>query len=63
MGIGLLPRSLLDSHPRVHLVQYQAIAPELGATTTLLARRRDAGEHPPLALLLELMHGQRPVDA
>lgn len=58
MGIGLLPRSLLEHHPRVHLVHYQAIAPELGATTTLLARRRDAGEHPPLSLLLELMRAQ-----
>ena len=58
MGIGLLPRSLLEHHPRAHLVHYQAIAPEFGATTTLLARRRDAGEHPPLALLLELMRAQ-----
>lgn len=62
MGIGLLPRSLLERHPRVHLVQYQAIAPQLGATTTLLARRRDAGEHPPLSLLLELMRAQSPLN-
>lgn len=62
MGIGLLPRSLLERHPRVHLVQYQAIAPLLGATTTLLARRRDAGEHPPLSLLLELMRAQSPLN-
>tara|TARA_Y100001951_G_scaffold7428_1_gene4705 strand:+ start:18742 stop:19629 length:888 start_codon:yes stop_codon:yes gene_type:complete len=62
MGIGLLPRSLLERHPRVHLVQYQAIAPQLGATTTLLAQRRDAGEHPPLSLLLELMRAQSPLN-
>lgn len=61
MGVGLLPRSLLERHPRAHLVQYQAIVAELGATTTLLARRRDAGEHPPLALLLELMRTQNPL--
>jgi DNA-binding transcriptional LysR family regulator len=62
MGIGLLPRSLLESHPRLHLVQYQPIAPELGATTTLLVRRRDAGEHPSLALLLELIRAQSPLN-
>ena len=62
MGIGLLPRSLPERHPRVHLVQYQAIAPQLGATTTLLAQRRDAGEHPPLSLLLELMRAQSPLN-
>lgn len=55
MGIGLLPRSLLESHPRLHLVRYQAIDAQFAATTTLLARRRDAAENPPLALLLELM--------
>lgn len=61
MGVGLLPRSLLERHPRGHLVQYQPIAAELGATTTLLVRRRDAGEHPPLALLLELMRARSPL--
>lgn len=62
MGIGLLPRSLLELHPRGHLVQYQSIAPELGATTTLLARRRDAAEHPALSLLLELVRAQSPLN-
>lgn len=58
MGIGLLPRSLLQLHPRGRLVAWQAIEADLAAAPTLLMRRRDAPAHPALERLLELLRGQ-----
>ncbi|MEX6501426.1 LysR substrate-binding domain-containing protein [Pseudomonas zhanjiangensis] len=55
MGVGLLPRSLLQSHPRGQLVAWQSIEADLAAAPTLLMRRRDAPEHAPLERLLELL--------
>lgn len=55
MGIGLLPRSLLQAHPRAPLVAWQSIDPELAAAPTLLVRRRDAPVHPALERLIELL--------
>lgn len=55
MGIGLLPRSLLQSHPRGQLVAWRAIEADLAAAPTLLMRRRDAAEHAALERLLELL--------
>lgn len=58
MGIGLLPRSLLQSHARGQLVAWQPIDAELAAAPTLLVRRRDAAPHPALERLRELLHGR-----
>src|SRR5690606_2058401 len=58
MGIGLLPRSLVQSHVRGRLVAWQPIEPELAAAPTLLVRRRDAAAHPALERLRELLHGR-----
>ncbi|MNJ61915.1 LysR substrate binding domain protein [compost metagenome] len=55
MGIGLLPRSLLQAHPRGPLVAWQSIDAELAAAPTLLVRRRDAPLHPALERLSELL--------
>ncbi|HBX56910.1 LysR substrate-binding domain-containing protein [Pseudomonas sp. UBA2684] len=58
MGIGLLPRSLLQLHPRGRLVSARAIEADLAAAPTLLMRRRDAPPHPALEHLLELLRVQ-----
>lgn len=55
MGIGLLPRSLLELHPRGRLVRWQPIEADLAAAPTLLVRRRDAPVHGALERLLELL--------
>lgn len=55
MGIGLLPRSLVQSHVRGRLVAWQPIEPELAAAPTLLVRRRDAAAHPALERLRALL--------
>ena len=53
MGIGLLPHSLLQAHPRGQLVSWQPIDAELAAAPTLLVRRRDAPAHPALERLID----------
>lgn len=58
MGIGLLPRSLLQLHPRGRLVAWQAIEADLAAAPTLLMRRRGAPAHPALERLLQLLRAQ-----
>lgn len=55
MGAGLLPRSLLQHHPRASLVSWHPIDPELAHTPTVLIRRHDALMHAALEPLLELM--------
>jgi len=58
MGIGLLPRSLLELHPRGRLVRWRPIEADLAAAPTLLVRRHDAVPHEALERLLELLRGQ-----
>ena len=58
MGIGMLPRSLLQLHPRGRLVTAKVIDSDLAAAPTLLMRRRDAPNHPALEHLLELLRAQ-----
>ncbi|WP_116348652.1 LysR substrate-binding domain-containing protein, partial [Alkalilimnicola ehrlichii] len=53
MGVGLLPRSLLEQHPRAPLVKAYHLPPAIADTPTRLVRRRDAPEHPALNLLME----------
>ncbi|MBB3102925.1 LysR family transcriptional regulator [Azomonas macrocytogenes] len=55
MGIGLLPRSLLEAHPRGRLVVSRAIESDLAAAPTLLMRRHDVPAHPALEHLRELL--------
>ncbi|WP_447594448.1 LysR family transcriptional regulator [Aquipseudomonas campi] len=55
MGIGLLPRSLLQAHPRARLVTSHAIDPELAAAPTMLVRRRDAAVPPALQRLVDVL--------
>ncbi|GAB3474473.1 LysR substrate-binding domain-containing protein [Azotobacter salinestris] len=55
MGVGLLPRSLLELHPRGRLVCWQPIEADLAAAPTLLMRRRDAPAHGALERLVELL--------
>jgi len=56
MGIGLLPRSLLEQqHPRAALVSWHAIDSDLARAPTLLVRRHDAAPHPALEPLLDLL--------
>ncbi|TIH10034.1 LysR substrate-binding domain-containing protein [Pseudomonas leptonychotis] len=58
MGVGLLPRSLLQLHPRGRLVSTRAIETDLATAPTLLVRRGDAPAHPALEHLLELLRVQ-----
>ncbi|MDP3979117.1 MAG: LysR substrate-binding domain-containing protein [Pseudomonas sp.] len=58
MGIGMLPRSLLQLHPRGRLVAAKVIDSDLAAAPTLLMRRCDAPSHPVLEHLLELLRAQ-----
>jgi DNA-binding transcriptional LysR family regulator len=58
MGIGLLPRSLLQLHPRGRLVSTRAIEADLATAPTLLVRRGDAPAHPAREHLLELLRVQ-----
>ncbi|SEI80224.1 DNA-binding transcriptional regulator, LysR family [Azotobacter beijerinckii] len=62
MGVGLLPRSLLELHPRGRLVRWRSIEADLAAAPTLLVRRRDAPVHAALERLLELLRAE-PVPA
>lgn len=57
MGIGLLPRSLLQTHPRGRLVDWQPIEAELAQAPTLLIRRHDQAPSPLLERLRERLHG------
>lgn len=58
MGVGLLPRSLLQLHPRGRLVSSRTIEADLATAPTLLVRRCDAPAHPALEHLLELLRVQ-----
>lgn len=60
MGLGLLPRSLLEQHPRGNLVAWQRVAAHLAAAPTLLVRCRDAAPHPALERLLALLREPLP---
>lgn len=55
MGVGLLPRSLLELHPRGQLVRWRPIEADLAAAPTLLVRRRDTPVHAALERLLALL--------
>lgn len=56
MGVGLLPRSLMElRHPRAALVHWQRIDPDLAYAPTLLIRRRDAQLPPTLERLINLL--------
>ncbi|MDX1722106.1 MAG: LysR family transcriptional regulator [Pseudomonas sp.] len=55
MGIGLLPRSLLQAHPRARLVAWHAIDPVLADAPTMLVRSRDVAVPPALQRLLEVL--------
>jgi len=58
MGVGLLPRSLLELHPRGQLVRWRPIEADLAAAPTLLVRRRDRPVPAALERLLELLRSQ-----
>lgn len=58
MGVGLLPASLKERHPRSALVDWLPIDRDLAQTPTLLVHRKDLPPNPALEPLLSLLRQQ-----
>lgn len=55
LGMGVLPASLLEGHPRGRQVASHPLPPELAVSPTVLIRRRAAEPHPALDAWVEVL--------